>query len=85
MILCIPDCFAVVEPFHTKYYGKRLGEFERRGSSLLTNHGVRGTVHVADETTIIIEGFAYDGQAPGNKYVTTKGTLFMSAFENLEM
>ncbi|XP_072014296.1 uncharacterized protein [Amphiura filiformis] len=55
---------AVVEPFYSGYYGKLLGELTRQGSSSLTAHNVQGTVHVADERTIIVEGFVYDGRGP---------------------
>jgi hypothetical protein len=28
-------------------------------------HGIRGTVYVVDETTLFVQGFAYDGTGPG--------------------
>lgn len=28
-------------------------------------HGIRGTLYAVDETTLLIEGFEYDGQGPG--------------------
>ncbi|PRD32306.1 UNVERIFIED_CONTAM: Skeletor [Trichonephila clavipes] len=42
----------------TKYYGRLIGTFHTYA------HGVRGTVYVANENTIFIKDFEYDGQGP---------------------
>ncbi|XP_055950409.1 protein Skeletor, isoforms B/C-like [Argiope bruennichi] len=42
----------------TKYYGKLIGNFKTYV------HGVQGTVYIANENTIFIKDFEYDGQGP---------------------
>ncbi|KAG8175030.1 hypothetical protein JTE90_003214 [Oedothorax gibbosus] len=42
----------------TKYYGKLIGNFKTNA------HDVRGTVYIANENTIFIKDFEYDGQGP---------------------
>ncbi|XP_014613047.1 PREDICTED: protein Skeletor, isoforms B/C [Polistes canadensis] len=42
----------------TNYYGREIGSFAKYA------HGIKGIIYAADDTTIFIKGFSYDGTGP---------------------
>ena len=50
-------------------YGKLVGKLQEYA------HGIKGTVYVVDETTLFVQGFSYDGTAPGESSLSHNNFL----------